>query len=455
MSARLHLRIVEASKLAEIDSEGYTFPYCLIQVSNTSDIQRTSIADRTVNPKWNQDFYFTVKNPKQESLKVFIKDFTRLRTHNVLATLALRLNSFMPGTTTDQWFSLIPVKGVITGGKIHLMIKIESIEEPRTRFILPKIPEEIENESEEEPEPIEIKVHEPLSPPKVIVPTIKPPPQRTSSILMVSADFGTMVDTEDPNTVQVAANEFEFLNESPAKMFTVELLDDIIIDRDGLGPYWALARIARTVAKKSCDFFTAFAGHGFEKSMNEFTLSMRDFLLESNHDINRNRINACKDDLLGPLYRTFFDAFDKSIAALRRKLTLKDARTAINAALIQIQQIRNNIEYDAQFLMIKSAVEGAFKCYDNRNENFIYSKTKNINWRSLGVAAALASIALSSMEHALNCYICNSFGSRICVQRRPLCLKPQLPLTKQSGKSNLPPIAPIMKLNTMKPLVTA
>ncbi|OHT10852.1 hypothetical protein TRFO_19746 [Tritrichomonas foetus] len=463
MTARLHLRIVEAFQLAELDHEEYSFPYCLIQVSNTSDIQRTKVAERTTNPIWNQEFFFNVKNPKTDSLKVFIKDFTRMRTHSVMATLALRLNSFLPGETTDMWFQLTPVKGVLTGGKIHLMIKIDPIEAPRTRFVLPPAPTAVEEE-EEEVEPIPIKVHEPLSPPKIIVPTIKSPPNRASSILMVSADFGTMVDTEDPNSVKVSANEFEFMNESPAKMFTVELFDDIIIDRDGFGPYWALARIARTVAKKSCDFFTDFAGSGFEKSMNTFTLGMRDYLLESNHDINRNRINFCKDEKLGPLYRSFFEAFDKSIAALRRKLTLKDARTAINNALNQIDLIRSVPIHEQEFMMIRNAAEGAFRSYENRNENFIYSMTRNIEWKSLGVAAAMASIAISSMEHALNCYICNSFGSRIKVAKKPLCLHinenknnnntvgVHMPL---SNRSNLPPIAPSLKLNTGKALVSA
>ena len=263
-----------------------------------------------------------------------------------------------------------------------------------------------------------------------------------------------MVDTEDPNKVKISKNEFDSINESPAKMFTIEILDDIILDRDGFGPHWALARIARTVAIKACDFFTDFAGIGFEEAINKFTLSMRDFLLPSNHDISRNRINAEKDDELGPLYKVFFEAFDKSIAALRRKLTLTEARKAINEVLVQIDLIRQDQKADQDFMMIKNAMEGATQSCENRNQNYIYSMTKGIDWKSLGVSAALASLAISSMEHAMNCYICNSFGSRIRLSKRPLNLNVNLTVLKTdqqpeppNKRSNLPPIAPLNKLS--------
>lgn len=456
-AVRLHLKVVEAYQLAELSSENHIYPYCLIQVSNSSDIKRTKVAERTTAPTWNQEFYFTVRNPNTDSLKVFIKDFTRLRSHSVMSTLALRLNKFPLGELYDQWFKLTPVKGVLRGGMIHLMITIDPLYAPKTQFALKKLDENVGENKEEEEDVKEatIKVHEPLSPPKTIVPVIKSPSSgRSSSILKVSTDFGTMVDTEDPNKVKISKNEFDSINESPAKMFTIEILDDIILDRDGFGPHWALARIARTVAIKACDFFTDFAGIGFEEAINKFTLSMRDFLLPSNHDISRNRINAEKDDELGPLYKVFFEAFDKSIAALRRKLTLTEARKAINEVLVQIDLIRQDQKADQDFMMIKNAMEGATQSCENRNQNYIYSMTKGIDWKSLGVSAALASLAISSMEHAMNCYICNSFGSRIRLSKRPLNLNVNLTVLKTdqqpeppNKRSNLPPIAPLNKLS--------
>lgn len=465
-AVRLHLKVVEAFQLAELDSENHIYPYCLIQVSNSSDIKRTKVAERTTSPTWNQEFYFTVKNPNTDSLKVFIKDFTKMRSHSVMSTLALRLNEFPLGELYDQWFKLSAVKGVHHGGMIHLMITIDPLYSPKRKFAIQKVEEKIEekndeNKNEENKEEVAVKVHEPVSPPKEIVPVIKTPPEgRSSSILKRSTDFGSMVDTEDPNKVKISKNEFDFINESPAKMFTIEILDDIILDRDGFGPHWALARIARTVAIKSCDFFTDFAGIGFEEAINKFTLAMRDFLLPSNHDINRNRINAEKDSVLGPLYKLFFIAFDKSIAALRRKLTLVDARKAINDVLVQIDLLRENEKVNNDFLLIKNAMEGATQSYENRNENFIYSATKGIDWKSLGVSAALASLALSSMEHTMNCYICNSFGNRIRLSKKPLSFKvtivkndqeqqKQLP-PRLNDRSNLPPIAPMMKLSAPK-----
>lgn len=457
-AVRLHLKVVEAYQLGELDTENHIYPYCLIQVSNSSDIKRTKVAERTTSPVWNQEFYFTVKNPDTDSLKVFIKDFTKLRTHSVMSTLALRLNEFPQRELYDQWFNLTRVKGVHRGGMIHLMITIEPLYSPKRKFVLPKVEKKVEekNEEEEEIQETAVQVHEPLSPPKEIVPVVKNVQSgRSSSILKQSTDFGSMVDTEDPNKVKISKNEFDCINESPAKMFTIEILDDIILDRDGFGPHWALARIARTTAIKSCDFFTDFAGIGFEEAINKFTLAMRDFLLPSNHDINRNRINAEKDEVLGPLYKAFFVAFDKSIAALRRKMTLVEARKAINDLLVQIDELRQDPQVDKDFLMIKDAMEGATQSYENRNENYIYSMTKGIDWKSLGVSAAIASLAISSMEHTMNCYICNSFGNRIRLSKKPLSFKVNLTVLKNdqpapaplNDRSNLPPIAPMAKLS--------
>lgn len=93
---------------------------------------------------------------------------------------------------------------------------------------------------------------------------------------------------EDPNKVKISKNEFDSINESPAKMFTIELLDDIIWDRDGYGSHWTLARIARTVAIKSCDFFTDFAGIRFEEVSNKFTLSNQIDLMRQDPQVDQD-----------------------------------------------------------------------------------------------------------------------------------------------------------------------
>lgn len=452
MPYRLHVQVVEAYQLANLDMENHTFPYCLIQVSNSSDIKRTKVAERTTQPEWNQEFFFIVKNPKVDSLKVYIKDFTKLRSHSVMSTLALRLNQFNIGELFDQWYKLTPVKGVNRGGLIHLMIKIDLINSnPRLRFQEKKVEQKkVEEQKEEEPV---IQEPEPIAPPIAIVPIIKTSSNRNSaSSLQASTDFGTLVETENPIDIKIIQNQFDFMNESPSKQFTIERIEDIILDKNGFGPVWALANIARNTAKKADDFFTKF-GLGFEKAINEFTLSMRDFLDHSNHDIGRNRLRGTNDPVLGQLYKSFFAAMDKSIAALRRKQTLGEARSAINDSLILIDQIREESANNDDFNKIKEATAGAFKSYENRNLDYIYSKTVGINWTSLGVAAALASIALSSMEHTMNCYICNSFGTRICVTKKnALRVNENISNNQnfQHEKSKLPPIPSLSRNNTAK-----
>jgi Ca2+-dependent lipid-binding protein len=65
--------------------------------------------ERTNHPIWNEEFSFVVRC-KKDSLKIFIKDSSKVRSHVVLSTVAIGLQRFEEGNTVDQWFRLAPVK---------------------------------------------------------------------------------------------------------------------------------------------------------------------------------------------------------------------------------------------------------------------------------------------------------------------------------------------------------
>lgn len=422
MSLKLSLRVCEATDLAYMTSQDDSYPYCLVQVSNTSQIKRTRACDKTVCPVWEENFTFSVRH-KTDSLKVFIKDSSKMRTANVLSTLALRLKDFSAGATVDQWFTLTPAKGVQYGGKIHLVFRLE----PTSKSILPIItprPQTTKTAKRDEN-----TVQELLPPPTVIseplplpekLPDVKPVPVvKRPSLLVISADFGSIIDTEDPNRVVLIENAFGGINESSSKMYTADELTMIMLEfsKPVFGPYWALASIASFISHLAADFFLNFPVLGCEKATNEFVLAMKKFFDMSNHNINRNRINGCKDRVLGPLMTATFKAYDTAIAAMARKKTLVQARNAINDAMCVVSEILEDPTENINYSKTVSAMTKACGDPSQRNNGVFYRNLDGAVLESLGVCAAMTAFGLSSLEHAMNCYICNSFGSRIIIGR--------------------------------------
>ena len=425
MSLKLSLRVVEAAELSHATSEDETFPYCLIQVSNTSQIQRTAVCEKTITPFWDQEFSFMVRH-KMDSLKIFVKDCSRVKTHNVLSKIALRLNEYRSGTVIDDWFSLTPVRGVKNGGKIHLKFRLEPINRVRLPRLSPyKSTGELMTLQSQEPELTPLAIPEPIHPPEPVPASARAPSRvKPTPVVLISAEFGDIIDTEDPNSVASEHNPFAEISESPAKMYSADAMTTLMLEmsKPVLGPYWAMARIASFICHQACDYFTNFAVVGCDKASRDFTIAMRTFFDMSNHDINRNRIKYSNDPEIGPLVSSVFKAYDTTIAALARKATLIQAKHAINAVMKLVHEISIHPLLQDDYQKAVNALTLACGSYQQREDGVFYRNLGGAPLESLGVQAAIVAFGLSSLEHAMNCYICNSFGTRIILERiiRPM-----------------------------------
>jgi hypothetical protein len=424
---KLELRVVEACGLSHLNQHDNIYPYCLIQLSKSSQIQRTNTMDCTTNPIWNAEFTFDVRR-QRDSLKIFVKDSSKGRSHSVLATVTLGLQSLNPGSTVDQWFKLTPVKGVKAGGQIHLVLHLERtpVCSHLPRLLLPSANCAEAPATENEPQEI-------LSPPAVVVepiPRVTTPDktgQQSSefNVFVISGDFGEIIDTTDPNELATVKTGFSDIRESPAKMYTADAMEFLQLEKEFpiYGPHWAIAKISAFSAHHACDYFTEFAVSGCEISTKTWVLAMKKFFDESNHDINRNRIQFRTDTHIGPLMNAVFAAYDATIAAMARKKTLLQARQAINEA----GQIINAIADDPAQMEDYKKAEGALlkgcQSYAEREDAAFWRNLQGARPDSLGVSAATSALGLSSLEHTLNCYICNSFGSRIQLDEAVQCSK--------------------------------
>jgi hypothetical protein len=264
----------------------------------------------------------------------------------------------------------------------------------------------------------------------VEAPPAKP---RRESILIVSADFGSVIDTQNPNDVAIIPNPFADIRESPAKMYTADAMAFLQMEKDIpiFGPHWALAKIVAVLCHKGCDYFTDFAAIGCEKSTRDMVMSMKEFFGESNHEINRNRIQARQNSPIGPLLISMFKACDTAVGAMASKKTLFAAKMAIAETMTLISEIAQKDSEVESFNKAKQALFMASRSSADREDGVFYRNLQGAPLNSLGLNAAVAALGLSALEHSMNCYICNSFGSRICVQQtaRPMTATspPKLP----------------------------
>jgi hypothetical protein len=379
--------------------------------------------DRTINPVWNAEFTFKVPC-QRDFLKIFVKDDSKFQSNSLLATISLRLRKYEPGTTIDQWFTLTPAKGVTTGGQIHLTLHLES---PMTSSLpslqprFPIVPVVVVRPATTETEPPAIL------PPVVIavepLPHIGTPDKSScntsqSDLLVISGDCGHVVETVNPNGIESVETSFSEIQESPAKQYTADAMEMLQLEKDVpvYGPHWALAKVAAFSAHRACDYFTDFALLGCENATKAWVLAMNAFFDESNHDINRNRIQFAKDAVLGPLGNAIFNAYAVTVAAMASKKTLVQARNAINEASQFINAIAADQSEAQDYTKAESALLKGCQSYQERDDGAFLRNLQGAKLDTLGLNAAVSALGLSSLAHAVNCYICNSFGSRIPIE---------------------------------------
>ncbi|KAG0608752.1 hypothetical protein M758_8G129600 [Ceratodon purpureus] len=120
-AADVTLRILEATNLRVGDLNGYSDPYVRVTLNGTQH-RETKVIWKTLNPKWNEAFGFTIsswEHPNTILLKVRDKDhiFDDQLGYQIVD---LNLSAYRDGKDHDIWLPLLQVDT----GKIHLVITV-------------------------------------------------------------------------------------------------------------------------------------------------------------------------------------------------------------------------------------------------------------------------------------------------------------------------------------------
>ncbi|KAJ8754096.1 hypothetical protein K2173_001994 [Erythroxylum novogranatense] len=105
----LHVKVVRALNLLKMDLFGSSDPYVKVSLSGERfPGKKTSIKMKSLNPQWNEDFKFTVRDPDSQILRLQVYDWEKFGTHDKLGMQVVPLKTLTPHET--KAFTLVLAK---------------------------------------------------------------------------------------------------------------------------------------------------------------------------------------------------------------------------------------------------------------------------------------------------------------------------------------------------------
>lgn len=146
----LNVKVIEAKELLSKDLNGFSDPYCVVQVETPKALEnnkkKTKVVKKSLNPTFDEEFTF---HPLYYDcrLSVFVFDQDMLKADEILGVVLIRLSDLFGPTcpalqeehTVDKWFPLgnsthKKYKHEKTGGQIHLKIAFKRLQ-PKKKIV--------------------------------------------------------------------------------------------------------------------------------------------------------------------------------------------------------------------------------------------------------------------------------------------------------------------------------
>jgi Ca2+-dependent lipid-binding protein len=115
----LHVGIVEARKLPNMDVVGKTDAYCSLYVRPDSKLSKTKVIANNLEPVWNETFQFPVTSFASDVffLQMFDGDVVN---DDEMGTLTIKVVDIPTGEIVDAWIALEGVSGCQKPGELHI-----------------------------------------------------------------------------------------------------------------------------------------------------------------------------------------------------------------------------------------------------------------------------------------------------------------------------------------------
>lgn len=74
----LHVKVIRAINLLKMDVLGASDPYVRLSLTGERFGKKTTVQRKNLNPQWNENFKFVVKDPSSQILKLEVHDWDKV-----------------------------------------------------------------------------------------------------------------------------------------------------------------------------------------------------------------------------------------------------------------------------------------------------------------------------------------------------------------------------------------
>ncbi|MFQ6668171.1 hypothetical protein Gotur_033927 [Gossypium turneri] len=107
----LHVKVIRALKLKKKDLLGSSDPYVKIKLTDSKlPSKQTTVKMKNLNPEWNEDFNFTVKDPLTQILKLHVIDWEQIGKHDKMGMNEVPLKDLTPDEPKLMTLALVKKK---------------------------------------------------------------------------------------------------------------------------------------------------------------------------------------------------------------------------------------------------------------------------------------------------------------------------------------------------------
>ncbi|TYH29347.1 hypothetical protein ES288_A01G004200v1 [Gossypium darwinii] len=107
----LHVKVIRALKLKKKDLLGASDPYVKIKLTESNlPSKQTTVKMKNLNPEWNEEFNFTVKDPLTQILKLHVIDWEQIGKHDKMGMNEVPLKDLTPDEPKLMTLELVKKK---------------------------------------------------------------------------------------------------------------------------------------------------------------------------------------------------------------------------------------------------------------------------------------------------------------------------------------------------------
>ncbi|XP_045803622.1 synaptotagmin-2-like [Trifolium pratense] len=104
----LNVKVVKAMKLKKKDLLGASDPYVKLKLTgDTLPSKKTTVKHKNLNPEWNEEFSFVVKDPESQALDLNVYDWEQVGKHDKMGMNAIQLKELTPEETKVYTLELL------------------------------------------------------------------------------------------------------------------------------------------------------------------------------------------------------------------------------------------------------------------------------------------------------------------------------------------------------------